>query len=558
MRKRKRSISTQSSGKGTGGQKKIKKAKKEPPQKCPFTGRVRKLCTNDDCKICFNRSFASSHRACFWSPKNKLHPRLVSLNAHAKYLFGCETCGHEYSQRPNDITQYDCRCPFCAHRQLCDIPDCYLCFYNSFASCPRSNTWSVKNKLTPRQVFLNDNDKYLFNCEICKHEFLQSPERITQQNSGCLFCGHHELCDDEKCDFCFKNSFASSSRASSWSKKNKITARQVFSSSIGKYLFDCKICKHEYLQVLTRGCPFCGHQKLCNNPHCNFCFKNSFASSARAFSWSKKNKRTARQVFLSSKCRYLFDCDVCEHEFPQSPNNITQGNQWCPFCAHKQLCEDPNCDFCFKKSFASSHKASSWSTKNAVTPRQIFLNDCNKYLFVCDDCKHHYPQSPNCITQRNNGCPKCKNKTELKLFEWLTTTFPHMTIETQQKFEECRSQETKRKYPFDFAIPSLRLIIEQDGPHHWRQVSNWQSPDTRQLVDFYKMDFVLRRGWRMIRICQETVLHDAMDWQTVLKQLFTDIRTQVATWDIMYISKDEDTYTAFHRNYLRCTFKSII
>jgi hypothetical protein len=44
---------------------------------CDFGGTTRMLCTKEDCKICFEASFASSKRADSWSKKNEKIARQV-------------------------------------------------------------------------------------------------------------------------------------------------------------------------------------------------------------------------------------------------------------------------------------------------------------------------------------------------------------------------------------------------------------------------------------------------------------------------------------------------
>ena len=43
---------------------------------CPNSNRI-KLCSDDDCQICFNKSFASHEKSKYWSDDNITIPRLV-------------------------------------------------------------------------------------------------------------------------------------------------------------------------------------------------------------------------------------------------------------------------------------------------------------------------------------------------------------------------------------------------------------------------------------------------------------------------------------------------
>jgi len=47
----------------------------------------KKLCDKEDCKKCFEKSFASHEKAKYWSNKNELKPRQVFKSSGKKYFF---------------------------------------------------------------------------------------------------------------------------------------------------------------------------------------------------------------------------------------------------------------------------------------------------------------------------------------------------------------------------------------------------------------------------------------------------------------------------------------
>jgi len=52
---------------------------------CPYCcNPPQKLCNNNICSLCFEKSFASHEKAQYWSYKNKLHPRFIFKNTHEK------------------------------------------------------------------------------------------------------------------------------------------------------------------------------------------------------------------------------------------------------------------------------------------------------------------------------------------------------------------------------------------------------------------------------------------------------------------------------------------
>jgi Probable Zinc-ribbon domain len=153
--------------------------------KCRYCG-SKELCSGEECKFCFEKSFASSERVMNWSKKNKLTPRHVFKNSHKKFWFDCFECRHEFETGLDVITGGHW-CRYCSHEKLCDNMNCEWCKINSFESCDKSNFWSKKNNLIPRQVSRTCHTKFLFDCQICANEFSATPHNISI-GEWCPFC----------------------------------------------------------------------------------------------------------------------------------------------------------------------------------------------------------------------------------------------------------------------------------------------------------------------------------------------------------------------------------
>jgi len=64
-------------------------------------------------------------------------------------------------------------------------------YERSFASHEKAKYWSKKNKENPRDVFKGTAKKFIFDCNICKKEFLISLNNITSLNRWCKDCGYN-------------------------------------------------------------------------------------------------------------------------------------------------------------------------------------------------------------------------------------------------------------------------------------------------------------------------------------------------------------------------------
>ena len=145
---------------------------------------------------------------------------------------------------------------------------------------------------------------------------------------------------------------------------------------------------------------------LCGQNDCVKCYNKSFASNEKAKYWSNINNCQPKDVFKSTGKKYKFEC-VCEHTFESRLCTITSGC-WCPYCANIKLCDNNDCDSCYKKSFASNEKAKYWSIMNIILPRNVFNGTTNKYKFNCDKCNHSFESRISEITgSKQSWCPYC-------------------------------------------------------------------------------------------------------------------------------------------------------
>jgi|LakMenEpi03Aug12_release.lakeMendotaPanAssembly.Ray.scaffolds.fasta_scaffold277466_2 hypothetical protein len=423
-----------------------------------------------------------------------------------------------------------------------------LSYEKSFESHPKSKFWSEKNQVQPRSVSIGSAKKYWFNCIVCKHYFDISPNNITS-GSWCPYCASRKLCDKEDCCFCFEKSFASHPKSKWWSENNILKPRYVFKNARIKILFNCELCHHTFDIVLysisgkdKSWCSFCSSKKLCDKEDCCFCFEKSFASHPKSKYWSVENDKSPREIFKSSCKKYKFNCDNCPHTFLIDISKISCQGRWCPYCVNQKLCDNEKCVFCFENSFASHKKNKIWSMTNKTTPRKIFKSDKSKYDFICEECNNIFVTTTAKITRHDSGlCPKCLNHTEKKLLDYLYDQ--KIDVIYQYKPKWCKSPETNRFLPFDIYIPLVNIIIEIDGPQHFRQMLNWESHQCVQSKDLYKMKMAYDQKISVIRIPFEYIRYENKFkiYEKELKENLYERKTP----EIIYIC-DDDRYSHFY------------
>jgi hypothetical protein len=62
-----------------------------------------------------------------------------------------------------------------------------------------------------------------------------------------------------------------------------------------------------------------------------------------------------------------------------------------------------------------------------------------------------------------------------------------------------------------------------DGGQHFKQVSNWKSPEATLQNDKFKEKCANENGYSVIRIVQTDVWYDNYDWKTELIDMITEV-----------------------------------
>ncbi len=148
------------------------------------------------------------------------------------------------------------------------------------------------------------------------------------------------------------------------------------------------------------------------------------------------------------------------------------------------------------------------------------------------------------------GCPNCKNKTHVVLFDFLRKEHGTETFVSEKKFEGCKN---KNYLPFDFYSKEHNLIIELDGRQHFEEVNIFRETlEIRHKIDFKKMYFLQKNNISLIRIYQEDVYENRYDWRN---DLINNINIHLENKDIFkicYLSKNNkyEDYKNKYEKYL--------
>jgi hypothetical protein len=241
---------------------------------CSFCANQR-LCGQENCKTCFEKSFASfdnKKRNCIQTLENLL---LIFKHTHSKYDFMCNMCNHLFSHSLSDVAK-GTWCPFCANRKLCGQENCKTCFGKSFASVDSKKKNCIQTSKNLLLIFKQSNDKYDFKCFDCAHIFPSTLNHI-YQGRWCPFCAGLKLCGQENCGICFEKSFASFDSVKRDCIQTNENLLLIFKKSSQKYDFKCGKCTHLFTPTLnnvSKGCwcRYC-YGYICGKEDCLLCEK---------------------------------------------------------------------------------------------------------------------------------------------------------------------------------------------------------------------------------------------------------------------------------------------
>jgi very-short-patch-repair endonuclease len=348
--------------------------------------------------------------------------------------------------------------------------------------------------------------------------------------------------------------------------KNKKTPKDFRKSSMKSQWWLCPKkdtcgCLHEYEANIcdmvkcktsdSKGCPFC--TKMHTNK--KFCLHQSLCYLFPEISkyWSPKNEKTPSDFLPYSNEDVIWNCLGCTtcskiHEYKQQISTKTRGKRngeirvispsgGCIVC---EVSTSTICD-CQKLEiqYTELYKECDFE-KNKKEDEHFDINiipvcsNKNIWWKCSSNPLHSWNAQLNNRTTNKSGCPFCVNKTEDKLFTKLATIYP--TIQKGFSVEWCKN---KKNLPFDFVIPELKIILELDGPQHFYQISNWESPEKQYENDKYKEKCANEHNYSTIRIVQDDVWNDRNDWFQKLQYTINDIATTKKIQNVYICTNNE-------------------
>lgn len=194
-----------------------------------------------------------------------------------------------------------------------------------------------KNSIPINQIAAKSSKKKVWWCCPQGHSYQATPSNRIRQHSGCPYCSGQKVLtgfNDLKTLFPQLATEFDQSR-------NHIAPEFVNAGTPKKYWWICPKCKNSYYSSvvkrtsLSRGCPYCAHQKLQKgyNDLVTWCNQHNREDILRDWDYSK-NKIDPSEVLGGGKKKFWFICPKCGKQYQASlSHKLSSIPTMCPYCS---------------------------------------------------------------------------------------------------------------------------------------------------------------------------------------------------------------------------------
>ena len=342
-------------------------------------------------------------------------------------------------------------------------------------------------------LYKNNREKVIIICRI-HGEFLQTPHEHLS-SCGCRNCGIISRCNKQR-------------------KTNEKFIIESVKKHGHKYDYsklDYKNCEEKVTIICNIHGDFLQRpQDHLNNGGCGKCGGVGKYNTEEFIEKSKEIHGGDKYIYdkvlyKNNREKVIIICRI-HGEFLQTPSKHLQGQQ-CIRCSINLIYN--NDDF-INKSIKKHGNIYDYSKTTYINSKVDVIIICKKHGEFIQNAYSHL---------QGCSCPLCKNKTEGKLYEKLSLYYPSIVSQFKQRW--CKNIQY---LPFDFCVPEHNIILELDGEQHFRQISNWKSPDETFKIDKFKEKCANDNNYSVIRLLQEDVWNDKYDWCKELCHVIDEIK----------------------------------
>ena len=225
------------------------------------------------------------------------------------------------------------------------------------------------------------------------------------------------------------------------------------------------ICQEhgEFYQTTTNhlrtkcGCPKCGYKSFGDSKRKT---TEQFIAEAKLIHGDKYDYSNVSYINNSTPVKIY--CLKHQYEFSQIPSDHLSG-KGCPKCGNERIAESrrSNTAEFIEKAKKIHGDIYDYSKVNYHSDSEPIIITCQKH--------GEFLQTPN-NHLHGKGCPKCKLKSQAKLYDKLLKSFPNIEIIFETKPNSIKWLGLQR---FDIYFPKYNIAIEYNGIQHYIPVEHF-------------------------------------------------------------------------------------
>lgn len=325
--------------------------------------------------------------------------------------------------------------------------------------------------------YKGQDQKVLFKCKICGHEWEAQARSMLRGLSGCRKCaGSYSYSNEEFLQ-----------------KLEKINPNieplDKYTKNNVKIRLKCKKCGYIWSTTPNKllsqktGCPNCAGQVSISNEE----------FEKKLYEWNPDVELLSEFKGVDTKVK--LKCKKCFHVWEATPSHL-KGGTGCPICARKHLAS----------LYVKSQENFIEEMRKIDPTIEIvgqYINTKTKIKCKCRDCGNEWEATPSNLL-KFRGCPACSaSKGEKFITYYLKEN--KIDFVPQKRFDDCKD---KRTLPFDFYLPSFNMCIEFDGQQHFSPDTYFGESEEKAKEDFenlkrrdkIKDEYCVKNGIALIRI----------------------------------------------------------
>lgn len=158
-------------------------------------------------------------------------------------------------------------------------------------------------------------------------------------------------------------------------------------------------------------------------------------------------------TYIDTKHKIKIRCNICNHEYSATPNNILVHHTGCPYCKHNLTYTNETFDAKLKELQIEN-----------LERIDDYINNNTPIRFKCKKCNYIWKVRP-CHILEGRTCPHCK-QSYLEFFVERLLIKNKITYEIEKSFYWLLSNKKKHLY-LDFYLPEYNIGIECQGIQHF-------------------------------------------------------------------------------------------